>query len=146
MVMQIPRIIIPSIIPLLSGTLKKFAPRMMAATKNPIFQAVAIGEVVDTVQGLLGTDGSDLSAEELQGIEDVAKMVGHILNDEGVLWPTTRDGEPIPPRYLTINLDQGRAWFHRDYYSRKSVQAARRRGWGRGRGSRRTRVTGSVNV
>lgn len=137
---------IPSIIPLFSGTIKKFAPRMMAGVKNPIFQAIAIGEIVDTVQELVGADGSDLTASELQGIEEVAKMVGHILNDESVLWPTTRDGEPIPPRYLTINLDQGRAWFHRDYYSRKSVNAARRRGWGRGRNSRRTRVRGEVNV
>lgn len=137
---------IPSIIPILSQTLKSFAPRMMAGVRNPIFQSVAIGEIVDTVQSHLGTDGSDLSSSELQGIEEVAKMVGHILNDESVLWPTTRDGEPIPPRYLTINLDQGRAWFHRDYYSRKSVQSARRRGWGRGRNSRRTRVRGDVNV
>lgn len=135
-----------SVIPLLSGTIKKFAPRMMAGVRNPIFQAIAIAEVVDTVQELVGGDGSDLTASELEGIEDIAKMVGHILNDSDVLWPTSRDGEPIPPRYLTINLDQGKAWFHRDYYSRKSVQSARRRGYGRGRGSRRTRVTGSVNV
>lgn len=137
---------IPSIIPILSQTLKSFAPRMMAGVRNPIFQSVAIGEIVDTVQSHLGTDGADLSSSEIQGIEEVAKMVGHILNDESVLWPTTRDGEPIPPRYLTINLDQGRAWFHRDYYSRKSVQSARRRGWGRGRNSRRTRVRGDVSV
>lgn len=135
-----------SVIPLFAGTIKRFAPRMMAGTRNPIFQAIAISEVIDTVQELVGGDGSDLTAGEIEGIEDIAKMVGHILNDEGVLWPTSRDGEPIPPRYLTINLDQGRAWFHRDYYSRKSVQSARRRGFGRGRGSRRTRVSGSVNV
>lgn len=146
MPLPVTRTVVTSAIPLISGTIKKFIPRMGAATKNPIFTAVAFGEIVDAVQSLLGSDGSDLSPEEIEGVNDVAKIVGHILNDEGILWPTDREGEPIPPRYLTINLDQGRAWFHRDYFSRKSIRSARRRGWGRGRNSRRTRVRGEVSV
>ena len=135
-----------SIVPLLSGTIKKFSPRMMAGVKNPIFQAIAIGEIVDTVHELVGSDGSDLSAPELQGIEEVAKFVGHILNDEGILWPTGRDGVPIPPRYLTINLDQGQAWFHKDYNSRKTVNAAYKRGRSHGWRGRNARTNANVRV
>lgn len=135
-----------SIVPLLSGTIKKFSPRMMAGVKNPIFQAIAIGEIVDTVQELVGSRGNDLSAEELAGIEDIAKFVGHILNDEGILWPSSRDGEPIPPRYLTINMDKGTAWFHRDYFSRKSLNASYKKGRSHGWRGRNARTNANVRV
>jgi len=67
--------------------------------------------------------GSDAAA-----LEEAARMTARMLgleNDE-VLWPRHRDGTPVAAKYFTIDLDRGRAWIHGRYYSRKSVQAAKR--------------------
>lgn len=67
--------------------------------------------------------GSDAVA-----LEEAARTVARMLNLSGdeVLWPRTRTGDPIAPKYLTIDLGRGRAWYHTKYYSKKSVSGARK--------------------
>lgn len=73
--------------------------------------------------------GSDAAA-----IEEGARMVMRMLGLEGdeVLWPSKRDGGPITPKYFVLDLTRGRAWFSTKYYSKKSVNAGKRRGSARG--------------
>lgn len=78
--------------------------------------------------------GSDGAA-----IEEAARMAARALGLEGdeVLWPVRRDGMRITPKYMVIDLNRGRAWYSTHYYSKKSVSAGRRRGFGRGMGAGR---------
>lgn len=74
-------------------------------------------------QALQLAPGSDAAA-----LEEAARTAHRLLgleNDE-VLWPRHRNGQPVAPHYFTIDLARGRAWIHSRYYSRKSVSAARR--------------------
>ena len=68
-------------------------------------------------------------------IQEVANQLGRMVDEDEVLWPTDRQGNKINPRYFTVNLAQGNAWFHTDYFSRKSMDGARRAGASRGRRS-----------
>lgn len=72
--------------------------------------------------------GSDQAAIE-QAARTAAQLLG-LAGDE-ILWPThrrgARQGEPIVPLYLTIDLVKGRGWFSSRHYSYKS---ARRRRFG----------------
>lgn len=78
-----------------------------------------------------------------EGIENAARTAARLLglNGEEVLWPTHRRGpqagEPIIPRYLTIDLIQGRAWYSSRHNTYRAIQSANRRGWNRGRNSGR---------
>tara|TARA_Y100000588_G_scaffold390471_1_gene496067 strand:+ start:1694 stop:2140 length:447 start_codon:yes stop_codon:yes gene_type:complete len=129
---------------LLSHGIKSFMPKVMAGLSSPVVQAVGIAEVIDNFQDMFGNPDDPVVQ---QGLEEVAKTVGHILNDENILWPTDpRTGEAIVPRYLTFDINQGRAWFSKQHYSKKTVDAAFRRGQARGRRSRNTRVRGTTSV
>ena len=105
--------------------------------------AVAISDVINIDflrrQALEIAPGSDREA-----LEEAARTAARLLGLEGdeVLWPRRRSGEPIIPQYLIVDLNRGRAWYSARYYSRKSVNAGRRRGWGRGfRGGQRSIAT-----
>lgn len=73
--------------------------------------------------------GSDREA-----LEEAARLAARLLGLEGdeILWPRQRNGDPIPPKYLIVDLNRGRGWFSTRYYSRKSVRGAQRRGSSRG--------------
>lgn len=82
--------------------------------------------------------GSDQAAIE-QASRTAASLLG--LSGDEVLWPShtrgARAGEPIIPRYLTIDLNRGRAWYSSRHVSARSLRRARgfgrRRGWSSGR-------------
>lgn len=80
--------------------------------------------------------GSDAAA-----LEEAARIAARLLNLSGeeVLWPRRRDGSPIAPMYLVLDLNRGRAWYTSKYFSRKSVSAARRPKLARPRGVARYR-------
>lgn len=126
-----------------SHGIKAFMPKMMAGLNNPVFQAVGISEIIDNLQDLFGNP-SDPS--EQQGLEEIAKTIGHFLNDPTILWPRDNEGNPIVPQYLTIDLNRGRAWYTKGYTSRKGANAAYKRGRAHGRNSRRMRVRGTGSV
>lgn len=128
---------------LMSYGIKSFMPKIMAALTSPVAAAVGLSEIIDLYQDMFDTP-DDPDAQ--QGLEEIAKSVAHLLNDSEILWPTDREGEAITPRYLTIDLNRGRAWYAKNYYSKKSVDAGFRRGASRGRRSRQTRVTGTTTV
>lgn len=75
-----------------------------------------------------------------QAIEEAARTAARLLGLSGdeVLWPThTRGamaGEPIVPKYLTIDLSRGRAWYSTRHVSFKALRRAR--GFGARRGFR----------
>lgn len=97
---------------------------------------VAISDFINLdwlrTQGIRLAPGSDAAAIE-EAARTAARLLG--LNGDEVLWPTRRrTGEPIVPKYLTIDLSRGRAWYSTTHYSFKSVRAARRRGSSRGFG------------
>lgn len=75
--------------------------------------------------------GSDAAALE-EGARTAARLLG--LEGEEILWPRMRDGNPIVPHYMIVDLSRGRGWFASKYRSSKSVNAAFRRGASRGRG------------
>jgi len=80
--------------------------------------------------------GSDAAALE-EAARTAARMLG-LENDE-VLWPRRRDGEPIVPKYFVMDIGRGRAWMATRYYSRKSVRSAARPRIARPRGVARYR-------
>lgn len=133
----------PSAIPLISAAFLKLLPRVRSFATSPLGGAIILSEVVDTIQEMVGTPSSD---DEKQGVHEIATAVAHLLNDPNVIVPEGRDGEELPLNYFTINLKKGQAWFHPQYFSRKSVRGASNRGFSRGRRSRNTRVRGEVNV
>ncbi len=133
----------PSVIPVISQTLLRFMPRIKSMASNPLVQAVGFAEVIDAVQEMTG--GASTPEEE-RGIEEISKAIAHLLNDPNIIVPESRNGEELALNYLTIDLKKGRAWFHPQYYSRKSINAASRRGFGRGRRGRNARVRGEVSV
>lgn len=67
--------------------------------------------------------GSDREA-----LEEASRLAARLLGLEGdeILWPRQRNGEPIVPHYLIVDLNRGRGWFSTRYYSKKSVRGARR--------------------
>lgn len=80
--------------------------------------------------------GSDVAA-----LVEAARTAARLLNLEGdeVLWPRRRDGSPIAPNYLVLDINRGRAWYTSKYFSRKSVRAAGRPRLARPRGVARYR-------
>lgn len=126
-----------------SHGIKAFMPKIMAGLNNPVFQAVGISEVIDNLQDLFGNPSDP---DEQQGLEEIAKTIGHFLNDPEILWPRDRAGEPIAPQYLTIDLNRGRAWYSTRHISKKGMDSAYRRGRAHGSRSRNTRVRGEVSV
>lgn len=126
-----------------SHGIKAFMPKVMAGLNNPVFQAVGISEIIDNLQDLFGNPSEP---SEQQGLEEIAKTIGHFLNDPEILWPRNREGEPIQPKYLVIDLNRGRAWYSLRHYSRKSVNSSYRKGRAHGRSSRRVRTRGEVSV
>jgi len=133
----------PSVIPVISQTLLRFMPRIKSMASNPLVQAVGVSEVIDAVQEMTG--GASTPEEE-RGIEEISRAIAHLLNDPNIIVPESRNGDELALNYLTIDLKKGRAWFHPQYYSRKSVNASGRRGWSRGRRAGRARVRGEVSV
>lgn len=81
-------------------------------------------------------------------LEEAARTTMRVLGLSGddVLWPHHRSGEPIVPQYFVLNLAKGQAWFSSKYYSRKSVQAGRRRGFSGGRGAGRRELVQNAQV
>lgn len=70
--------------------------------------------------------GSDANA-----LEEVARLAMRLLNlDSGqIFWPRDRiSGEPIPPMYMVLDFNRGRAWIT------GRNPASRRRSFGRGGG------------
>lgn len=87
---------------------------------------VAGGDDVDEVESTaLQMYGGDTNQENLVGISNSIK---EFIGEGSWLWPTHRDGVPVEPNYLTIDLRQGRAWVGETYRSYKMVQSARRQG------------------
>jgi len=80
--------------------------------------------------------GSDAAALE-EAARSTSRMLG-LENDE-VLWPRQRNGDPINPKYFVMDIGRGRAWFATRYYSRKSVRSAGRPRIARPRGVARYR-------
>lgn len=108
----------------------------VAAMAGTTLAAVELSDVIslDWLRGqaIEIAPGSDAAA-----LEEAARTAGRMLGLEGdeILWPRRRDGAPITPKYLTIDLSRGRAWYHGQYYSRKSVRSSGRRGFGKGTGA-----------
>lgn len=109
--------------------------------------AVAIGDVINLdwlrQQAIRIAPGSDREA-----LEEASRLAARLLGLEGdeVLWPRQRNGEPITPKYMIIDLNRGRAWYSTRYYSRKSVNAGRRRGFGRGVGAGRRQAVQTAQI
>tara|TARA_Y100000588_G_C14239436_1_gene918709 strand:- start:1817 stop:2257 length:441 start_codon:yes stop_codon:yes gene_type:complete len=133
----------PSAIPLISAAFTKLLPRVRSFATSPLGGAIIISEVVDTIQEMVGTPDNE---SDKQGIHEIASAVAHLLNDPNVIVPEARDGSELPLNYFTIDLKKGRAWFHPEYFSRKSVRSSNRRGFNRGRRSRNVRTRGEVSV
>jgi len=94
---------------------------------------VAVSDIINLdwlrQEAIKAAPGSDAEA-----IEESARTAARLLGLEGdeVLWPRRRDGNAIVPRYLTIDLARGRAWYSSKHYSYKSARMmGRRRSWGR---------------
>lgn len=111
---------------------------VVAQRRTTIAIGAGAGAITDFInldwlrqQALQIAPGSDREA-----LEEAARMAARLLGLEGdeVLWPRTRSGEPISPKYLVVDLNRGRAWFSSQYFSRKSVRGAQRRGNARGFG------------
>ena len=89
--------------------------------------AVGLQEILDDsdkeqeLDALIGRD-TNLSSEQKDFIKNLAKFVA---NEEAVLWASDREGKPIPPNYLIIDTNGGKAWFARNYYNKKYVKAVR---------------------
>lgn len=133
----------PSAIPLISAAFTKLLPRVRSFATSPLGGAIILSEVVDTIQEMVGTPSTE---QEKQGVHEIASAVAHLLNDPNVIVPEARDGSELPLNYFTIDLKKGRAWFHPEYFSRKSVRSSNRRGFNKGRRSRGARTEGSINV
>lgn len=108
----------------------------IAAKKATIITGVGTAVGTDIInldwlrrQSIKLAPGSDGEA-----LEEAARLAARLLGLEGdeVLWPRQRNGEPIMPKYLVIDLSRGRAWYSTRYFSKKSVSAGRRRGNSRG--------------
>lgn len=102
---------------------------------NPIQTGTGIAVAADLLNldffrqnALRLAPGSDANA-----LEEVARMAMRLMNlDAGaVFWPRDRiSGEPIPPMYMVLDFNRGRAWFT----SRNPAQRRRWGGWSRGGG------------
>lgn len=102
---------------------------------KPVVVGGAAGTAIATASDLLNLDffrqqairaapGSDSNA-----LEEVARLAMRLLNlDSGqVFWPRDRiSGDPIPPMYMVLDFNRGRAWFT------GRNPASRRRSYGRG--------------
>lgn len=107
-----------------------------AASKGAIGIAVGTSLITDAVnldwlmaEAIRVAPGSD-QAGIIQAAQTAARMLG--LGGEEVLWPVHQRGpnagEFITPRYFTLDIVQGRAWYSGKHYSKKSVNAAFMRG------------------
>lgn len=102
--------------------------------------AIAIGAGAGAITDFINLDWLRQQAIQIapgsdrEALEEAARMAARLLGLEGdeVLWPRQRNGDPIAPKYLIIDLNRGRGWFSTRYYSRKSVRGAQRRGSSRG--------------
>lgn len=82
-------------------------------------------------QALKAAPGSDANA-----LEEVARLAMRLMNlDSGqVFWPRDRiSGDPIPPMYMVLDFNRGRAWFtgrnpasRRRSYGGRTLNRARR--------------------
>lgn len=79
-------------------------------------------------------------------LREVANQLARMTDEDEILWPKQRDGTPIHPAYLTISMDKGNAWFHSNYYSKKSMSAAAKRGSARGRGANERQISRRSNI
>lgn len=78
-------------------------------------------EVESTALQMFGADTN------MENLVNVGNSIKEFLGEAGWLWPTHRDGTPLDPNYLILDLRQGRGWILEQYRSYKTVQAARRR-------------------
>lgn len=101
----------------------------MRVAGNRVAQVAGGGVAIDLTLGWLQEQALHVApGSDPEALVEAARMAARMLgleNDE-VLWPRRRDGVPITPRYFVIDLDRGRAFVTSRYYSRKSVNAARR--------------------
>lgn len=134
----------------LVATLIRNAMAKAAANKGAIGLAVGTSLVADSInmdwllqESARVAPGSE-QAGIIQAAQTAARMLG--LGGEEVLWPTHQRGpnagEFITPRYFTLDLVQGRAWYSGKHYSRKAVNAAFMRGRKRPQYVRRGPVVG----
>jgi len=113
----------------------------------PIGVGLAVADVINL--DMLRRDALNLApGSDPEAIEEAARTAARLLGLEGdeVLWPVTRQGTPIVPHYLTVDLTKGRAWYSSRHYSKKSVNSAFRRGRGRGFGRGRATFAREVTA
>ena len=86
-----------------------------------------------------------------EALDQVAAFTASILgvdgfspDESGILWGSfnrgPNAGEKVPANYMTIDFQQGRAWIHHRHYSKKSVNAAYKRGRLHGERNARTEL------
>lgn len=140
---------IPLIAALLMRSIARWAAvRTTALTAGAGFAGAALTDVINLdflrQESIRIAPGSDPEALE-EAARTAARLLG-LAGDE-VLWPMSRNGTFIVPRYLTIDIARGRAWYSTRHYSRKSAMAlGRRRWWKPRRFSRGSAGTSNVVV
>ena len=98
-------------------------------------RAIMGGGLISLADDLLENVGIDLWPDDPRGSEKFTDVVGDLdgMIASGMISvpPLRRDGTTSPPNYLTVNLnknagDPGFMFIHPEYFSRKSIAAARR--------------------
>lgn len=126
--------------------------KTLAASANKIGSIPAVGigsslimpglmfeEIREFVVGFLGRDGED--RDELRAIDEVVSSCQHIMEDVPlpVLRHGVNAGQPMKPKYFTMNLDDpSKSFWHTRHISRKMENIAYKKGrtWGEIRGKR----------
>ena len=79
-------------------------------------------------------------------LREVSNQLARMTDEDEVLQPKDDHGQPLYTKYLTINMEQGNAWFHTKYYSGKSMAAARRSGGARGGRRAERQISRRTNI
>lgn len=140
---------IPLLAALIMRSISRWAAvRTTALTAGAGFAGAGLTDVINLdwlrQESIRVAPGSDPEALE-EAARTAARLLG-LAGDE-VLWPMSRNGTFIIPRYLTIDIARGRAWYSTRHYSRKSAMAfGRRRRFGGRRWGGGSRSFGTKSV
>lgn len=122
---------------LLVGRLLTYAHRLLSSRAvQTVGLGVAISDVVN-LDMLRAEALRQAGTSDPQALDEAARTAARLLGLDGseVLWPISRrTGQQIVPKYLTIDLQKGRAWYTDTYNSSNYVRKLKR---GRFGGARR---------
>jgi len=115
----------------------------LAQFAGDLLQDVTLGAIRTIAMNFLGPPTTE---EEHVYLNDVTRTAANLMDDTGILRAKDPRNPERVPRYLTMDLETGRAWEHFKYYSKKSQNAQFKRGRSNGEFRERRRLQSEAAI